>query len=89
MARSPVAPVGARSGAPCGPIGIIAALVICTILYASVALVLTRIIPWTKLRSDSPVADALKGVAMNRLRVIVIVTAGALMGMMSSLLVYQ
>jgi len=69
------------------PIGIIGTLIICTVLYASVALVLTGIMSWTKLGTDSPVADALKALGMNRLRVVV--TAGALMGMMSSLLVYQ
>ena len=69
------------------PFGIIATLIICTILYASVSLVMTGIMPWTKLGTDSPVADALKSLGMNRLRVIV--TAGALLGMLSSLLVYQ
>ncbi len=69
------------------PFGIIMTLIICTVLYASVSLVLTGIMPWTKLGTDSPVADALKALGMNRLRVIV--TAGALMGMLSSLLVYQ
>jgi APA family basic amino acid/polyamine antiporter len=69
------------------PIGIIATLIVCTILYASVSLVLTGIVPWSSLGSDSPVADALKTLGFNRLRLIV--TAGALMGMLSSLLVYQ
>ena len=69
------------------PIGIIATLIVCTILYASVALVLTGIMPWPKLGTDSPVADALKALGMNNLRTVV--TAGALMGMISSLLVYQ
>ncbi|HZT40423.1 MAG TPA: amino acid permease [Bryobacteraceae bacterium] len=69
------------------PIGIIATLVICTVLYASVSLVLTGIVPWRGLGTDSPVADALKALGFNRLRLIV--TAGALMGMLSSLLVYQ
>ncbi|MGA2600503.1 MAG: amino acid permease, partial [Bryobacteraceae bacterium] len=69
------------------PIGIIATLVVCTLLYASVSLVLTGIMPWTKLGTDSPVADALKALGLNRMRLIV--TAGALMGMLSSLLVYQ
>ena len=69
------------------PFGIISTLAICTLLYASVCLVLTGIMPWQKLGTDSPVADALKALGMNRLRLIV--TAGALMGMLSSLLVYQ
>jgi len=69
------------------PFGIIATLVVCTLLYSSVSLILTGIMPWSKLGTDSPVADALKSLGMNRLRVIV--TAGALVGMISGLLVYQ
>lgn len=69
------------------PIGIIATLVVCTILYASVSLVLTGIARYSTLGTDAPVADALKALGFNRLRLIV--TAGALMGMLSSLLVYQ
>jgi APA family basic amino acid/polyamine antiporter len=69
------------------PFGIIATLIICTILYGGVAIVLTGIVNWKTLDPDSPVAVALKTLGYNRLRVIV--TAGALMGMISSLLVYQ
>src|SRR5207244_3728242 len=69
------------------PIGIIATLIVCTILYGSVSLVLTGIMPFSKLNTSSPVADALKALGYNRLRLVV--TAGALMGMISSLLVYQ
>jgi APA family basic amino acid/polyamine antiporter len=69
------------------PFGIIATLIVCTILYASVSLVLTGIMNYTRLGTDSPVADALKALGYNKLRLIV--TVGALMGMLSSLLVYQ
>jgi APA family basic amino acid/polyamine antiporter len=69
------------------PIGIISTLIVCTILYGAVSLVLTGIVRYDTLGSDSPVADALRVLGFNRLRLIV--TAGALMGMMSSLLVYQ
>jgi basic amino acid/polyamine antiporter, APA family len=69
------------------PFGIIATLIVCTILYAAVALVLTGIAHYTTLDTDSPVADALRAIGYNRLRLIV--TAGALMGMLSSLLVFQ
>jgi APA family basic amino acid/polyamine antiporter len=69
------------------PFGIIATLIICTILYGSVALVLTGIARYETLANDSPVATALKTLGYNRLRVVV--TFGALMGMLSSLLVYQ
>jgi len=69
------------------PFGIIVTLIVCTILYGSVSLVLTGIAKYSTLTSASPVADALKALGFNRLRVVV--TAGALAGMLSSLLVYQ
>jgi APA family basic amino acid/polyamine antiporter len=69
------------------PFGIIATLIVCTILYGSVALVLTGIARYDTLNNDSPVATALKTLGYNRLRLVV--TFGALMGMISSLLVYQ
>ncbi len=69
------------------PFGIIATLIACTILYGSVALVLTGIAHYQTLNTDSPVADALKALGYNRLRLVV--TFGALMGMISSLLVGQ
>ncbi len=69
------------------PIGIIATLIVCTILYGSVSLILTGIVKYSTLTTDSPVADALKALGYNRVRLIV--TAGALTGMISSLLVYQ
>ena len=69
------------------PFGIMATLIICTILYGSVALVLTGIANWKTLDPDSPVAVALKNLGYNRLRLIV--SAGALTGMISSLLVGQ
>jgi APA family basic amino acid/polyamine antiporter len=69
------------------PFGIISTLIICTILYGSVALVLTGIAHYETLNTDSPVANALKALGYNRLRLVV--TFGALMGMISSLLVYQ
>jgi basic amino acid/polyamine antiporter, APA family len=69
------------------PIGIFATLAVCAVLYGSVALVLTGIAHWETLNNDAPVANALKAIGMNRLRLIV--TAGALIGMLSSLLVFQ
>jgi APA family basic amino acid/polyamine antiporter len=69
------------------PIGIFATLAVCAVLYGSVALVLTGIAHWDTLNNDAPVANALKAIGMNRLRLIV--TAGALIGMLSSLLVFQ
>jgi APA family basic amino acid/polyamine antiporter len=69
------------------PTGIFATLAVCALLYGSVALVLTGIANWSTLNNDAPVANALKMIGMNRLRLIV--TAGALLGMLSSLLVFQ
>lgn len=69
------------------PIGIIATLVICAILYTSVALVLTGIADWRTLNNAAPVANALKALGYDEVRKWV--SAGALMGMVSSLLVYQ
>jgi APA family basic amino acid/polyamine antiporter len=69
------------------PIGIIGTLIVCGILYTSVALVLTGIVNWKTLGNASPVANALEAIGMNKLRFTV--TVGALLGMLSSLLVYQ
>ncbi|MEQ1949054.1 MAG: amino acid permease [Bryobacteraceae bacterium] len=69
------------------PRGIMITLAACAVLYASVALVLTGIVPWNTLNNDAPVANALKAVGLNRLRFVV--TVGALLGMVSSVLVGQ
>ena len=69
------------------PIGIIGTLIVCGILYTSVAFVLTGIVDWKTLDNASPVANALEAIGMNKLRFTV--TIGALLGMLSSLLVYQ
>ena len=43
------------------PIGIIATLIVCTVLYIAVAVVLTGIVPWASLLDDAaPVANSLK-----------------------------
>ncbi|MFL6464391.1 MAG: amino acid permease [Bryobacteraceae bacterium] len=69
------------------PIGIIGTLIVCGLLYTSVAFVLTGIVDWKTLDNASPVANALEAIGMNKLRFTV--TVGALLGMLSSLLVYQ
>ncbi len=69
------------------PIGIIATLLICAVLYVSVALVLTGIADWHTLTGAAPVADALKALGMNTIRGWV--NVGALVGMISSLMVFQ
>ena len=69
------------------PIGIIATLIVCAVLYIAVALTLTGIAHWSTLNTDAPVADALKHLGMNKIRGWV--TVGALVGMISSLMVFQ
>jgi basic amino acid/polyamine antiporter, APA family len=69
------------------PMGILITLVACAILYAAVSLVLTGIAKWTTLDNAAPVANALKGLGYNKLRFVV--TVGALIGMISSLMVFQ
>jgi APA family basic amino acid/polyamine antiporter len=77
------------------PIGIIATLIVCTVLYISVAVVLTGIVPWATLLDDAaPVANSLKMLVArtgsNTLRWVELgVLFGAMMGMISSLLVFQ
>lgn len=77
------------------PIGIIATLVVCTVLYISVAVVLTGIVNWRTLVDDAaPVVNSMKRLTVltgshtlhwTRLAVLF----GAMMGMISSLLVFQ
>jgi len=69
------------------PFGIIASLVICAVLYISVALVLTGVQHWPTLRNAAPVANALMAIGLSN--VMKWVTVGALTGMISSLLVFQ
>ena len=70
------------------PRGIIATLVICTLLYIGVVVVLTGLVKWETLLDDAaPVVNTLKKLHISNLRLIVLI--GALMGMISSLLVFQ
>ncbi|HZT30708.1 MAG TPA: amino acid permease [Bryobacteraceae bacterium] len=69
------------------PLGIIATLIVCAALYISVALVLTGIANYRTLNNAAPVANALKTLGYERIREWVGV--GAIMGMISSLLVFQ
>jgi APA family basic amino acid/polyamine antiporter len=70
------------------PIGIIATLAICTTLYIAVVVVLTGIVPWKTLMDDAaPVVNTLKRLNFGGVRLAVLL--GALMGMISSLLVFQ
>ncbi|MGB7283409.1 MAG: amino acid permease [Candidatus Acidiferrum sp.] len=70
------------------PLGIMASLLVCATLYVGVAIVLTGIQPYSIFKGDAaPVATALRNIGLGRLEQWV--TVGALMGMISSLLVYQ
>jgi len=69
------------------PIGILATLVICTLLYVAVVVVLTGIAHWDRLDPAAPVVVALSLLKLNGVRAAVLF--GALMGMISSLLVFQ
>jgi APA family basic amino acid/polyamine antiporter len=77
------------------PIGIIATLIVCTVLYIGVAIVLTGLVPWQSMLDDAaPVVNAMKKLSvlpgahsLHWVRLAVLF--GALMGMISSLLVFQ
>jgi APA family basic amino acid/polyamine antiporter len=77
------------------PIGIIGTLIVCTVLYIGVAVVLTGLVPWQSMMGDAaPVVNALKKLSIStgahRLQwVRLFVLLGALMGMISSILVFQ
>jgi APA family basic amino acid/polyamine antiporter len=77
------------------PIGILATLVACTVLYGGVAIVLSGIVPWQSIMGDAaPVVNALRrlsvapgGHPLHWVELIVLI--GALLGMISSILVFQ
>jgi len=77
------------------PIGILATLVACTLLYGGVAIVLSGIVPWQSIMGDAaPVVNALKrlslqpgGSGLHWVRLFVLI--GAMLGMISSILVFQ
>jgi APA family basic amino acid/polyamine antiporter len=67
------------------PIGIIASLLVCTILYIGVAAVLTGMVPWRDINIEAPIARAFldRGLATASH----IITLGALAGLTSVMLV--
>lgn len=77
------------------PIGIIATLIICTVLYIGVAVVLTGLIRWDKLVDNAaPVVNTLKrmyeahrSTTLHYTHLAVLI--GAMLGMISSILVFQ
>jgi APA family basic amino acid/polyamine antiporter len=69
------------------PIGIIASLVVCTILYIAVALVLTGIIDYRLLNVSDPIAVAINSIGPKLMWLRPIVKIGALAGLSSVILV--
>ncbi|MGE0821354.1 MAG: amino acid permease [Candidatus Binatia bacterium] len=67
------------------PIGILASLIICTLLYIAVAAVLTGMVPYNKISVDAPVSDAFKQVGLPWAQFLI--SIGALTGITSVLLV--
>ncbi|PYQ11674.1 MAG: amino acid permease [Acidobacteria bacterium] len=67
------------------PIGIVASLLICTVLYIAVAAVLTGMVPYNQINIDAPVSDAFAQHGLTKARFLI--SAGALTGITSVLLV--
>ncbi len=67
------------------PIGILASLAICTVLYIAVAAVLTGMVPYHQINIDAPVADAFRRVGLPWAHLVV--SIGAVVGITSVLLV--
>ena len=67
------------------PIGIILSLIICTVLYIGVAAVLTGMVPWQQVNIEAPIARAF--LDRNLTWASDIITAGALAGLTSVMLV--
>ncbi len=77
------------------PFGILATLVACTVLYGGVAIVLSGIVPWQSVMGDAaPVVNAIKKLSLQPggsglVWVRLFVLIGAMLGMISSILVFQ
>lgn len=67
------------------PIGIIASLLICTVLYMGVGAVLTGMVPYDKIDINAPVSGAFKQVGLTWAQLII--SLGALIGITSVVLV--
>ena len=67
------------------PIGIIASLLVCTVLYISVAAVLTGMVPWQEVNIEAPIARAFLDRGLSTASHII--TLGALAGLTSVMLV--
>jgi APA family basic amino acid/polyamine antiporter len=69
------------------PIGMIASLVICTIIYIAVAIVLTGLLNWRQLGTAQPLATAFSAIGMNWAAGII--SLGAVFACTSVLMVFQ
>jgi basic amino acid/polyamine antiporter, APA family len=69
------------------PIGMIASLVVCTIIYILVALVLTGMLPWNQLGTAEPLATAFSALGMHWTAGII--SLGAVFATTSVLVVFQ
>jgi APA family basic amino acid/polyamine antiporter len=67
------------------PIGIISALVICTVIYMLVAAVLTGMVPWNTIDTTAPIAGAMADVGKNWMAGLI--SLGAVAGLTSVILV--
>ncbi len=67
------------------PIGIIASLAVCTILYIAVAAVLTGMVPWKEINIEAPLTIAFLDIGLRKASYLI--TAGALAGLTSVMLV--
>ena len=67
------------------PIGIIASLVICTVLYIAVAAVLTGMVPYDQIEIDAPVSKAFERTGLRGAQLLI--SIGAITGITSVLLV--
>jgi basic amino acid/polyamine antiporter, APA family len=69
------------------PIGILASLAVCTLIYIAVAVVLTGLVPWQQLGTAEPLATALAARGLHASAGII--SFGALLATTSVLLVFQ
>ncbi len=67
------------------PIGIIASLLVCTVLYISVAAILTGMVPWRDVNIEAPIARAFMDRGLSTASHVI--TLGALAGLTSVMLV--
>jgi APA family basic amino acid/polyamine antiporter len=69
------------------PIGILASLVVCTVIYVAVAVVLTGMVPWKTLGTAEPLADAFSSLGLKWTASII--ALGAVLATTSALIPYQ